>query len=135
VSTENLEKFRRGLEAYNRHDVEGLIADADPEIEWHPALLVKLGGTQTVFRGHDGLRALFREIEDTLAEIHVEFSEIEDRDDLIVAVGRIRTRGKASGAVTESPVGYVGEFRDGKMLRVRTYLDPAEALEAAGLGG
>jgi ketosteroid isomerase-like protein len=74
-----------------------------------------------------------RDIDDTLAEIHVEFPEVRDLGDRVLAVGRIRTRGKASGVATEAPVGYVADFRDGKFARVRTYLDPAEALEAAGL--
>ena len=76
---------------------------------------------------------MLRELDDALAEIHVEFSEIRDAGDQVVAVGRVRTRGKASGAVTESPVGYVADFRNGKATRIRTYLDPREALLAAGL--
>jgi hypothetical protein len=30
-------------------------------------------------------------------------------------------------------VGYVAELKSGKPIRIRTYLDPREALEAAGL--
>jgi hypothetical protein len=30
-------------------------------------------------------------------------------------------------------VGYVAELKSGKRIRIRTYLDPREALEAAGL--
>jgi ketosteroid isomerase-like protein len=92
-----------------------------------------LGGEPTVYRGHEGVRELLRDTDETLAEIHVEFSEIRDPGDQIVAIGHIHTRGKASGAVTESPLGYVADFRDGKVTRIRTYLDPQEALEAAGL--
>ena len=42
-------------------------------------------------------------------------------------------RGKGSGAETETPMGSVVDFQNGKVIRVRTYLDPNEALEAAGL--
>jgi ketosteroid isomerase-like protein len=98
-----------------------------------PAILIKLSGKDTVYRGHEGARQLMSDIDDTLAEIHVEFPEVRDLGDRVLAVGRIRTRGKASGVATEAPVGYVADFRDGKFVRVRTYLDPAEALEAAGL--
>jgi ketosteroid isomerase-like protein len=132
VTQENVEIFKRGIEAYNRRDVEALLADAHPEIEWQPALLVKLGGKATTYRGHAGIRELMSEIEDTLAEIHVEFPEPLDLGDRLLAVGKIRTRGKTSGVVTESPVGYLADFRDGKVVRIRTYLDPKEALAAAG---
>ena len=133
MSQENLEAFRRGVDAYNRRDAERLLEVLDPAIEWHPALLVMLGGEATVYRGHEGVREMLRDVDDTLAEIHAEFSEIRDPDDQVVAIGRIRTRGKASGAVTESPLGYVADFRNGKVTRIRTYLDPEAALEAAGM--
>ena len=132
MSQENVEAFKRGVEAYNRRDAEALVEGLDPEVEWHPALLVMLGGETTVYRGHEGVRALLRDIDDTLSDIHVEFSDIRDRGDQVVATGRIRTRGKASGAATEAPLGYVADFRDGKVTRIRTFLDPMEALEAAG---
>ncbi|MGI9020786.1 MAG: nuclear transport factor 2 family protein [Solirubrobacterales bacterium] len=132
MSEENVAAFKRGLTAYNRRDAEALLEDLDPDVEWHPALLVMLGGQATVYRGHEGVREMLRETDDVLAEIHAEFSEIRDPGDQVVAIGRIRTRGKASGAVTESPLGYVADFRNGKVSRIRTYLDPQEALKAAG---
>ena len=53
--------------------------------------------------------------------------------DRIVGIGRIRTRGKYSGAVTELAFGTVTDMKNGKAIRIWTYLDPQEALEAAGL--
>ena len=133
MSQESVESFKRGLEAYTRRDAQALVKELDRTIEWHPALQVMLGGEATVYRGHEGVRELLRDVDAALAEIHVEFSETRDPGDRVVAIGRVRTRGKASGAVTESPLGYVADFRNGKVTRIRTYLDPEEALEAAGL--
>jgi ketosteroid isomerase-like protein len=133
MSQENVDALRRAVEAYNSRDVEALLADAHPDIEWHPAILKMLSGKDTVYRGHEGVRQLMRDIDDTLAEIHVDFPEVRDLGNQVLAVGRIQTRGKASGVLTEAPVGYVADFRNGKFARVRTYLDPAEALKAAGL--
>jgi hypothetical protein len=42
-------------------------------------------------------------------------------------------RGRESVAETESPFGYVVEFKAGKATRIWSYLEPKEALEAAGL--
>jgi ketosteroid isomerase-like protein len=76
---------------------------------------------------------LFRNVDDALGSIHADLSEVlRDEDGQIVAAGLLRTRGKASGAVTELPLGWVVDFKDGKALRVRTYQGPEEALEAAG---
>ncbi|HZA89991.1 MAG TPA: nuclear transport factor 2 family protein [Solirubrobacterales bacterium] len=84
-------------------------------------------------RGHEGIREFMREVDEALAEVQVEYSEIRDLGGRIVVIGRLRARGKVSGAETESPIGWVVEFQNGKVTRMRDYLDPKEALEAAGL--
>ena len=134
MSEENVEIFRRSDEAFNAGDIDAWLEEfIDPEIEWHSALpgLLTQGGT--VYRGHDGVREMLREIADVLDAITPEYSEIHDAGDRVVAIGRLHTRGKASGAETDVPFALVGDYRDGKTVRVRTYLNAKEALEAAGL--
>ncbi len=48
MSQENVEAFKRGAEAYNRQDVDALLKELDPEVEWHSALLIPFGGEATV---------------------------------------------------------------------------------------
>ena len=129
MSHQNVEAFKRAIAAATRGNVEALLEELDPEVEWHSAILVPLTGTATVYRGHAGVKEMFQDFYDTFATIDVEFTEIRDLGDRVVAIGRIRTRGKESGAETESPWGYVAEFKNGKALRVRTYLHPKDALE------
>ena len=105
----------------------------DPDVEWHSALLIPFGGAATVSRGHDGVRELLDEVYEALAEIHLDYSKIRDLGDRIVGIGRIRTRGKHSGAVTALAFGTVTDMKNGKAIRIWTYLDPQDALEAAGL--
>ena len=133
MSQENVEAFKRWIDAYNRQDVEAMVEEMDPEVEYHPVLPRLLGGEATVYRGHDGVRRLFREIYDAFDEIHVEYSDVRDLGDRVVAIGHTRMRGRGSGAETESPSAVVIDVRHGKVTHVRTYLDPDEALEAAGL--
>jgi ketosteroid isomerase-like protein len=133
MSQENVEAFKRGLEAGNRGDVETLLEELDPEVEWHSALHALLGGEQTVFRGHDGVREMLRDLNEAFGEIHIEISEIRDLGDRLVAIGRNRARGRGSGAETETPLALVTEVKNGKTISVRGYLDPKQALEAAGL--
>ena len=73
------------------------------------------------------------ELYEALAEIHLGYSEIRDLGDRIVGIGHIRTRGRQSGVVTEIAFGTVTDMKNGKANRIWTYLDPQEALEAAGL--
>ncbi len=133
MSEENVEAFKRGAEAYNRQDIDALLKELDPEVEWHSALLIPFGGEATVSRGHDGVREVMRELYEALAEIHLGYSKIRDLGDRIVGIGHIRTRGRQSGVVTEIAFGTVTDMKNGKANRIWTYLDPQEALEAAGL--
>src|SRR5438046_1404800 len=70
-----VEAFKRGLEAGNRGDVKTLLEELDPEVEWHSALHALLGGEQTVFRGHDGVREMLRDLNEAFGEIHIEIWE------------------------------------------------------------
>jgi ketosteroid isomerase-like protein len=78
MSEENVESFRRGTEAYNRRDVDALLKELDPDVEWHSALLIPFGGEATVSRGHDGVREVLGEVCEALADIHLDYSEIRD---------------------------------------------------------
>ena len=133
MSEENVEAFQRGIEAMNRRDIDSMLEDVDPEVDWRDAINEMFGGQATMYRGHDAVRELFQDLYDSFAEIEVEYPEVRDLGDRMVAIGRIRTRGNESGAETESPVAAFIEWKHAKAVRVLTYLDPAEALEAAGL--
>jgi ketosteroid isomerase-like protein len=133
MSQENVEAFKRGLDAGNRGDVDGLLAELHPDIEWHSALHALMGGQQTVFRGHAGVRRMIGDLYDTFAEVHIEMSEFRDLGDGLVAIGRTRTRGKASGVETKTPLAFVTAIKDGKTISIRAYLDPGQALGAVGL--
>jgi ketosteroid isomerase-like protein len=133
MSQHNVEVFKRGADAYDRRDAEAFLEDAHPDVEWRPAFQMLLGGSATVFRGHDAIRRMFREVDESLAAIGAEWSDIRDLGERVVATGRLRIRGRESGVESESPVGIVVDFSEGKVVRVQTFLDPAQALDAAGL--
>src|SRR6266536_2263101 len=138
MSQENIDAFKRGLDAYNRRDVDAMLKEIDPDVEFRPALAVLLGGKQTVFRGHQGVRDLIQEEDEALSMYQLEVSEIRDLGDRVLAIGRIRARGRESGAEIESPFYVLTESKgmkgkDTRATRITTYLDLKEALEAVGL--
>jgi ketosteroid isomerase-like protein len=133
MSQENVETLKRGFDAVSRLDGEVLLEFMDPEVEFRPRFQVMLGGEATVYWGHEGVREAFRDLYGALDWIRPEISEVRDLGDRIVALGRLSVRGKESGAEAESPAGWVVDINNGKAVRVSEYLDPAEALEAAGL--
>jgi ketosteroid isomerase-like protein len=133
MSQENVEAFKRAVKAGNRFDTDALTAELAPDVEWHPAIQALAEGGAPVHRGHEGVREMFRDFESVFSEAQMEFPDIRDLGDRVVALGVFRNRGKASGAEVESPLGYVVDFKSGKVVLVRTYLDHNQALEAAGL--
>jgi ketosteroid isomerase-like protein len=130
MSEENVEAYKRAVEAFNRRDLEALLEELDPEVEWYPAV-VGLGSE--VYRGVEGIRELFADMGETIPDAFFEVTEIRDLGDRVLCFGRLRAHGSESGAPTEVPFNQLIHFRDGKATVLRTFLDPKEALEAAGL--
>ncbi len=128
-----MEAYKRGVDAFNRGDVDAFLDEVDPEIELHASLPAMLGGESTVSRGHKEIREWFRDLAEAFAEFQIEISEIRGLGERIVAIGHIRGRGKESGAEVESPIGYVTEIENGKAIRIDDYFDPKDALKAVGL--
>jgi ketosteroid isomerase-like protein len=135
MSRANVEALERGLVAYDSRDVEALLEECHDDVEWESALVKGLGGETTVYRGHVGIRELFREVDHAFDEFRIGFDpdDIRDLGDSIVATGWMRVRGRASGVAIESPISFVADFRDGKAVRFRSFLDRRDALAAAGL--
>ena len=133
MSVENVEVFKRAVDAYNRRDVDAFLSEFDPAVEWHPLIQVMFGQESRVYRGHEDIRHFMREVDEAFDAVQLECLEIRDLGERIVVVGRLRARGKASGAETESAIAWVVDFKAGKVIWMRDYLDPNDALGAAGL--
>ena len=133
MSQENVEAFLRAVEANNRGDYDAVLEEVDPGIEWRAVFQVKFGGQAITCRGHEGVREYLQDLDEGFSVRRVEISEVRDLGERIVATGHVRGRGRVSGAEIDSPIGFVIDFRDGKVFGMRDYLDSQEALEAAGL--
>ena len=134
MSEENVEAVWRAIDAMNRGDAEALLRELDPEVEWHMALQELVGGVAGVYHGHDGVREYLRDMDEAFAEVVLDYKEVRDLGDQVLAIGSFRTRGRHSGASMESSVAALIDVdADNKATRVLTYLDPKQALQAAGL--
>ena len=131
MSQEKVELANQVMETLSRRDLPGLLAVADPEIEWHSFFAeVGEGG---VYRGHDGTRRYVRDLNEAWEIVRADVDAGIGAGDVALLVGRIHYRGKGSGIETESAAGWMLKFRDRKLLRFRAFRDPERALEAAGL--
>jgi len=131
MSRENAEVVREALDAVNRRDTEAGLPYIDPEAELQSAII---GGAEgNTYRGHEGIRDWMAESDATFEELRVEPEEVRDLGDDVLLIGRLYARGRESGVEVDSATAWLFTLRDGKIVRARGYLNPEEALEAAGL--
>ena len=119
---------RQGAEAFNRRDVDWVIAHSSPDVEWYPAIAGEVEAQP--FRGHEGMRQFFQSLDEIWEEFRLEVEEFRDLDDHVLFLAQVRAIGK-SGVTFEQSLDGLWEFRDGMIVQGRSYLDRAEALEAA----
>jgi ketosteroid isomerase-like protein len=79
------------------------------------------------------LRTYFTELDDVYERFEVVPSDMIDAGSAVLMVAHARWRGKASGAEGETPIHTAFWLKTGKVFRMETYSDRAEALEAVGL--
>ena len=130
MSEANVEIVKRAADAFNERDVETFMALTTPDFEWFPAMDRLIEGGS--YRGREGIEAYFEVVCGTWDEFQLLPDEFRDLRDRVLWLGRAEGRGRSSGVRVDTPLGTVVEFRDGKMSRIRAYLDHDEALRAAG---
>jgi uncharacterized protein len=86
-----------------------------------------------VYRGHEGVRQFYGEIEEIWDSWLSEPEQLFESGERVVAFVRSRGRGKSSGVEVEDTSANVWTIRDGKAVAYRLYRDHDEALAAAGL--
>lgn len=122
--------MRRAVEAFNRRDVEALVTECHPEVEWQTALGAMEG---VVYHGHEGMRQWVHDIEENWEQMDAEVEGLFDTGERAVAVFRVRLRGLVSGAGADQRVVHVWQLRGGKLFRGQSRTDVETALREVGL--
>ena len=130
MSQANVETVEAAIDAFSRGDADVFTALTTPEIEWATGLGAIEG---EVFLGHEGVATYFARLASAWDSFKFLADEYRDLGDTVVALGRLEGHGRGGGVPVDSPVGAVWDLRDGKVWRLRAYLDHAKALEAAGV--
>jgi ketosteroid isomerase-like protein len=131
MSQENVERLRTALEAYNREGPEAIISLLDPDVEW---IADRSDMGRVTYRGRDGVRKAFEELNEGFDEMSFEVDELIDADDHIVALGLMIARGRSTGIEAKLPLALVFTAgHDGQLIRYESFRNRDEALEAVGL--
>ena len=120
MSEENVEIVRRDYDAAARRDAAGVFALYDPKVELDPTRL-RFVDTR-VYRGHDELRAFFREWHDAWESIDYDFDELIDTGEHVISVvtrrARAHERGRGRTARGTAVDDSAGPGRAGRVVRV-----------------
>jgi ketosteroid isomerase-like protein len=130
----NLDTLRRWYGAYEAGGSEAgdaLIEEIfDPQVEFSPWLAREV--EQRTYRGHEGMRTFFRELNEILEGLRYDPPEYRAvGDDVIVVFTRLAGAPRHSAVPIGNDLGLVYEFRGGLVRRLTAFGSHEKALEAA----
>lgn len=117
----------RWVHAFNTRDLDGMLACLGAEVHFHP---LRLGGLRASYRGHDGVREWFAQLQRSRHEHRIVFSEGRD-----IGEGRVFASGSLSLA-GESDIGpfcALHRLAGGLIVAVHHYLTDPDLIEHLGL--
>jgi ketosteroid isomerase-like protein len=132
MSQENVELFRRGAEAWDRGDLDELLAlyDAEAELDF-----VRFEGwvERPVFRGRAAIRAFFEQWREAFADYRYEVERYVDAGERVLALCSQSGAGPGSTGLAMMRLAQIATFKDGLIVRMENYSDREQALDAVGL--
>ncbi len=125
----SVDLVKRSYAAFERGDLDGVLGDMHPEIEWQQAQGLPHGGT------YHGVEEVRRTIFDPLSEewwdeFSAVPSEFLDAGGEVIVLGRYRGVAKRTGKQLDVPFAHVWTVRGEKAVRFRQFLDTAGWVEA-----
>ena len=129
ASAADLETVRAGYAAWNRGDLDGWLAFADPEVVLDlPGLFPDF---EPDYRGHDGLTRFWNHLREPWEEFRIDVHALEPvAPGEVVATITFRARGAGSGADVVMNYGHGLRLRAGRAVEMYARATPEEAREA-----
>ena len=136
MSGTNADVVRRMFAAFADRDLDAMLAAIDPDVEFLPVTAnLTTGGLP--YRGHAGIAQYMEDVAKVWPRLRLYPDEFRELDDAVVVLGRIVARG--GGMILDRPTGWVIKLRESKIVWMRVYGTPQEALDAVaklrGTGG
>jgi ketosteroid isomerase-like protein len=131
VADERVELITRMLGSWNDGDVEKLLEVFDADVEVRPALSTFLASM--VYRGYDGIRSWYAETNEPWSELQAEAERFIDAGDRTVVIIGLHARVPGGRVDVDAEIAHVVTIRDGRIVRLDGYDEPANALAAVGL--
>jgi hypothetical protein len=130
--SENMDVVKRAVSAVNDRDLESYLACCTEDVRMENANMAIEGA----YDGSDGIRRFFADVLDASPDFRVTIERLESiGTDRVLGFMRLNMSWRASGINlgNDIPSANLYDFSDGKIERVRIFLDRREALKAADL--
>jgi len=131
MSRENVEVMHSVTDAFNRRDVEALGALLAPDAEIVPMRAAL--ESNSAYRGPNAAADWYAAVEEAWVNLSGEVEGTREVGDRVLGFGRIRGRGRESGAAINVEATVVAHFRAGLISRLQIFTNREEALEVLGL--
>jgi ketosteroid isomerase-like protein len=127
-----VELFRQAAEAWERGDLDDLLARYDPEAELD---FVRFEGwvERPVFRGREAIRAFLAEWREAFVDYRFEVERYVDAGDRVLAICSQSGASLGSDGVTVMRLAQIATFKEGLIVRLENHSDREDALKTMGL--
>lgn len=122
TSAERIAAALEVLAAFQRRDVETMIAHATPEIEL-TTMAVAIGERDGPYRGHDGLREYLADAEAVGIDVAIEVTGAHATGDAVVVLAHLT--GTIEGAPADMPITYIFRTAGRRISHAVVSADPA----------
>jgi ketosteroid isomerase-like protein len=130
VTRENIQVVERAIAAINERDLESYLACCTEDIQLHTPITAIEGA----YEGRGGIRRFFADIGDAGPDFRVTVERLEAIGaDRVLGFLSVTVSGRASGIDLGTATANIYDLVDGRIKRIRIFLDRREALEAVGL--
>jgi ketosteroid isomerase-like protein len=128
MSQENVEIVKRGIDAFNRGDLDAIESHPDVEVDWSRSRGVEAG----IYRGREATHHFWSTFLDTFDRVVAVPEEFIEHGDYVIVLDRTHLWGRDGIEVEARNVSLV-TLRHGQIVQWRLCRDRAEALKAVGL--
>jgi ketosteroid isomerase-like protein len=116
------------IDAYNARDIGRLRSLMTDDVELRPPVSALTGHA---YRGHDGIAAWLRDVDESFASAEIVPLELRDLGDRVLALTEFLVEGNESRVPLGSELGLVCEISDGRIASWLGFFNHAEAEAAA----
>jgi ketosteroid isomerase-like protein len=127
VIATDIEVVKAMFAAFAARDLETVLTLADADIEF-TAVTGEHAGRTDPYRGHEGLRAYFRDVAEVWEELRLTPREFRPAGDLVLVTGKVSARSR--GRTVTGSTGWIWRVRDGKVVYGKVYASAADAIAA-----